>query len=56
MASAVHFSLISNYISSLRSRAREIKIVCANLPIYLFQMMGGSFMTKWGVDLLYSNN
>ena len=50
------FFLASNCISSLSSRAGEIKIVCDNLLIYLFQVIGLSSMIKWGVDLLYSNN
>ena len=49
-------SFTTNCISSLSSRAGEIKMVCANLLIYLFQMIGLSSVKKWGVDLLYSNN
>jgi hypothetical protein len=49
-------SFTSNCISSLSSRAGEIKMVCPKLPIYLFQMIGLCSVKNWRVDLLYSNN
>jgi hypothetical protein len=48
--------LASNCISSLSSRAREIKIVCANLLIFLFKTIGVYSTAKCGVELLYPNN